>query len=236
MKNIRLALTFIILISINASAFSQYWDTGKIDRDFKWSFRMSQGEDSLGYSIIEIKKVGDQLLISEDAAVPGFSEDLFAYVDSKTLRPDSTIIVGRLSGFPVECKVKLTGNSVTGYSNFPKHPSKPTININIDLNEGVIFRAQSFFLSPFYKDLVVGKEFEYEQFNTMDGLVRNIKVKVTKAETVVLEGKGYEALKLEFSGGVAEQNVFIDKNSPRILKISFRDTPWIYELIESKSY
>ena len=196
---------------------------------------MSQGADSLGYSIVEIKKIGNQLLLSEDSAVPGFSEDLFAYMNGTSLLPDSTLVVGRLSGLPLECKVWRNGNHVNGYANFPKRPNTPALRIDQKLPDGTLFRAQSLFMSPFYQDLSIGKSWSYDQFSSMDGKLRKITAKAVSIENITLNGQTYEALRLELSGGVANQNLFIDTDKPRILKITFKDTPWIYELIESKS-
>ena len=228
-------LIFISLLS-SLSLKAQEWDPSKITRDIQWTFRMSQGADSLGFSRIEIKKIGEQLLLSEDAEVPGFSEDLFVYVNPKDLSTDSTLIVGRLSGFPVECKIVVTNGVAKGYANFPKHPSRPTVNVNFPITPTTKFRAQSFFFSPFYRDLTEGKSFSYDQFNAMDGQKRTIQAKVVGSEKVSIGDQIYDTFKLELSGGVAEQNIFIEKTNPRIVKMSFRDTPWKYEIIESQSF
>lgn len=210
---------------------AQDWDISKIQDLHQWTFRMSQGADSLGYSRWEIRRIGDQILLSEDSKVPSFGEDMFVYVNGKTLAPDSALITGRLSGFPIESKMHFSANGVKGYGNFPKHPSKPTFNLSKPLPEGTKTRLASFILTPFYKDLAVGKSFTYPQFSMIDGEVRTITANIVSKEMVDVKGEQVEAFKLELRGGMASQNIFIDPKRNRIVKITFEENAWVYELI-----
>lgn len=210
---------------------AQSWDSGKIENLHQWIFRMSRGADSLGYSRFEIRRIGQQILVSEDSRVPGFGEDMFLYLNGETLTSDSVLITGRLSGFPLENKLRWHGDSVSGYMNFPKSATKGTVSIKKGLPEGTKPRLASFVLSPFYKGLKEGMSFSYPQFSSMDGEVRTVSAKVVGSETVNIDGKSYETYRLELTGGVADQNIFIDKAKPRIVKISFKNIDWIYELI-----
>ena len=128
----------------------------------------------------------------------------------------------------------MDGNLVSGYANMPKHPSRPTQSLDKELPAGTKMRFSSFVLSPFYKDLKVGSSFSYPQFNSMDGQVRTIEAKVTADVTLEVLGETVQVLKLELSGGVAEQNVYIDPVKNRIVKIDFRNIDWVYELIADR--
>lgn len=229
---IRFLLVLILPISLlSASVQAQEWDIDKISDYHEWTFRMTRAGDSLGYTRWSIRRMGEQLLLSEESRVPSFSEDIFMYVNAASLQPDSALVTGRMSGYPIECKAHWQDGQVSGFANFPRHPSRPTINLGQALAPGTVTRFASFVLSPFYKALAVGDTFSYDQFNTTDGQVRTITATVTAIETVMVMGQSVEALKLELSGGVAAQNLFIDPKRSRIVKISFRDIDWIYELI-----
>ena len=223
----------VLMLFVFTMAHAQEWDVTQIGDLHRWTFRMSQGGDSLGYSVFEIRKLAGQLLINEDSHVPSFREDIFCYVNPESLKPDSVLVTGRMSGFPIECKVKWQDGKAVGYANFPKHPSNPTKPIKVNMPEGTKVRLMSFVLSPFYKDLKVGDKFTYAQFSSTDGQIRQITASVTGTETMEVQGEKVEALKLELSGGVAEQNIYIDPVGKRIVRISFRNNNWIYELISS---
>lgn len=210
---------------------AQEWEAEKIEGLYQWTFRMSRGGDSLGYSRFEIRRIGKQILVSEDSRVPGFSEDMFLYLNGETLQNDSILITGRLSGFPIETKFRWNGDLVSGYMNFPKSATRGTVPLSKTLPAGSKARLSSFVLSPFYEGLKEGMRFSYPQFSSMDGGVRTITATVTGIETVTIQGKSFETYKLELSGGVADQNIFIDKAQPRIVKITFKNIDWVYELI-----
>lgn len=224
-------LLMVFLCSFGPYCMGQEWDADKIESLHQWHFRMSRGADSLGYSRFEIRRIGEQILVSEDARVPGFYEDMFLYVNGQSLEADSVLISGRLSGYPIETKLRWFGSEVKGYMNFPKSAKRATVGLSKTLPEGTKTRLASFVLSPFYKDLKEGLTFSYPQFSGMDGEVRNVTATVAGSETVSIQGKSFETYRLELSGGVAEQNIFIDKAQPRIVKISFRNIDWVYELI-----
>ncbi|MCE7995481.1 MAG: hypothetical protein HEP71_26115 [Roseivirga sp.] len=231
MKNSIVYLLLAGSLFLSPLCSAQSWDVDKIENLHQWTFRMSRGADSLGYSRFEVRRIGKQILVSEDSRVPGFYEDMFLYLNGQTLAPDSVLITGRLSGYPIETKFRWNENVVKGYANFPKSAKKPTSSLTKELPENTKPRLASFVLSPFYKDLKEGMKFSYPQFSSMDGAVRTVTAHVVGSETVNLNGMEIEAYRLELSGGVAEQNVFIDKAQPRIVKISFRNIDWIYELI-----
>lgn len=227
-------ITYLLIagsLFISTLCSGQSWDADKIEELHQWTFRMSRGADSLGYSRFEVRRIGKQILVSEDSRVPGFYEDMFLYLNDQTLAPDSVLITGRLSGYPIETKFRWNNNEVKGYMNFPKSARKPTTSLTKSLPENTKPRLASFVLSPFYKGLKEGMKFSYPQFSSMDGAVRTVTAEVVGSEVVILNGKEIDAYRLELSGGVAEQNVFIDKAQPRIVKISFRNIDWIYELI-----
>lgn len=228
-KIVLLLLAFIFLHQNVAQG--QSWDTSKIENLHQWHFRMSRGADSLGYSRFEVRRIGKQILVSEDSRVPGFGEDMFLYLNGETLANDSILITGRLSGFPLENKLRWNGNTVKGYMNFPKSATRTTQPVSKVLPEGTLERLASFVLSPFYKDLKEGMAFSYPQFSSMDAQLRTITAKVVGSETVIIQGKSIDTYRLELAGGVADQNIFIDKAKPRIVKITFRNIDWIYELI-----
>ncbi|GEM_PF-5178208 len=228
-KAILLLVSCIFLL--HPSANGQSWDAGKIDNLHQWSFRMSRGGDSLGYSRFEVRRIGNQILVSEDSRVPGFGEDMFLYLNSETLANDSILITGRLSGFPLENKLRWYGDTVKGYMNFPKSAKRTTKSVSQALPAGTKERLASFVLSPFYKGLKEGMTFSYPQFSSMDGQLRTVTASVVGSETVTISGKSVEAYRLELTGGVADQNIFIDKAKPRIVKITFRNIDWVYELI-----
>lgn len=230
----RLSILLVGLVLTFHVTMAQEWDLSKIGDQHKWSFRMSKGGDSLGYSVWEIKKLGAQYVLMEDSHVPGFKEEIYFYANASNLEPDSVLITGKLNGFPIEVKARIQSNEVKGYANMPKHPSRPTVSLDQELPEGAKMRFISFVLSPFYKDLKVGMSFSYPQFNSMDGQVRTIEAKVTAEESIEVIGQMVKALKLELSGGVAEQNVYIDPVTTRIVKINFRNIDWVYELIADR--
>jgi len=228
-RGIVIATCLLVASSLSA----QDWDSSLIADEHQWTFRMSVNGDSVGYSIWGIKKMGEQYFLSEQSHVPNFKEDIFCYANAETLRPDSVLITGRLSGLPIECKAHWEDNQVTGYAHMPKRPGIPAISLTQTLPNDTKMRFMSFVLSPFYKDLAVGSTFTYPQFNSMDGKIQNINAKVTGTEKLEVMGETVEALKLELSGGAAEQNMYIDPKEHRIVRISFRNIPWVYELISN---
>ncbi|GAB5525590.1 MAG: hypothetical protein Roseis2KO_34620 [Roseivirga sp.] len=225
------SLLFCLGLFYSSFTCAQSWDSGKIENLHQWTFRMSRGADSLGYSRFEIRRIGKQILVSEDSRVPGFGEDMFLYLNGETLASDSVLITGRLSGFPIENKLRWHGDTVSGYMNFPKSATRGTVSLKKGLPAGTKARLASFVLSPFYKGLKEGMTFSYPQFSSMDGELRSVTAKVVGSENVTIDGKSYETHRLELTGGVVDQNIFIDKAKPRIVKISFKNIDWIYELI-----
>lgn len=228
MKKLILWLFFFM---ISGPVMGQDWDAEKIEGTHRWTFRMMLNGDSLGYSIWEIRKLGDQLLLSEDSHVPNFKEDIFCYVNPNSLQPDSVLVTGRMQGYPIECKSRWEDGRVTGFAQFPKHPSRSVVGISMQWTPDIKLRIMSFVLSPFYKNLEVGTSFSYPQFSSFDGQLKSIEAKVVAWETLEVLGKQVEVLKLELSGGDAEQNIYIDPEKKRIVRITFRDIAWVYELI-----
>lgn len=228
MKTIILSLGLLL---ISGPMMAQEWDAEEIENKHRWTFRMMLNGDSLGYSTWEIMKLGDQLLLTEDSHVPNFKEDIFCYVNPNTLQPDSVLVTGRMQGYPIECKSRWANGRVKGFAQFPKQPSRPVIPISEAWTTDTKLRFMSFVLSPFYKNLEVGTSFSYPQFSSTEGLVRTIDAKVTGKEILEVLGEPIEALKLELSGGAAEQNIYIDPLKKRIVRITFRDIGWVYELI-----
>ncbi|MEO1054738.1 MAG: hypothetical protein AAFX87_29165 [Bacteroidota bacterium] len=226
-------LLVLILNTVHVSAQSNYWDKNKI-RAGEWIYTMSQKGDSLGYTHLTIKDNGKQWLLIDDAKVPNFEETIFCYVNKKTLLPDSILMSGKMSGFPIDVQIAWKGNHVKGYADFPKHPSRPTVQIDTTLSEKVIPRVMSFYFLPFYQQLEAGYTTEYDQFNASDGLIRKIKLIIPSEESINVSGYDYNVYRVELTGGVAQQVIYVNREQPEIVKISFKDNDWVYELIEKK--
>ena len=71
----------------------------------------------------------------------------------------------------------------------------------------------------------------YQQFNPTDGKIRTITATWKKSESVEIDGKQYDTDLIELRGGVASQNVYVDTDESRILKITFEENNWTYELL-----
>ncbi len=229
MKNISL---FCLLSFFTFSLIGQsHWDEQQF-KEIKVTYRMSQNGDSVGFTSIHLYQNNQQWILHEIAEVPNLSEDIKLYVKLGPLSVDSVIIGGKMSGFPIECRANWDGLKVTGFSDFPRHPSRPTIHIDTTLEAEVIERATSFWLSPFYKELGSGFSKKYLQFNTMSGQINPITANWTSDESIEIDGKNYQTHRVELRGGVASQNVYYDTQTKQIIKIDFEENDWVYEMVK----
>lgn len=199
------------------------------------TYRMSQNGDSLGYSqiIIEIKK--NQIIVTENSEVnTSFSmiENMTSLVDKESLAMIGVSVSGKMNDKEFSCETNNQGGIISGTSNYSLLYSKNESRIDSLVNKPFIERLASLFLIPPAIDFSQSKQFSYQQYNANDCGFKEITVTKTGDFTVEGPRGKIETYKLEFSGGVAQQRLFISKGEKReIVRIEFENNNWVYELL-----
>ncbi len=193
-------------------------------------FRMSQGGDSLGFSAISILSTPDHIYLHEESVVPGFSEEMHVYAD-RDMVLDSVRITGSVQGQTIDCFTHHNSNRLQGHSTFPFMLEEDRRLIDTLAEQPFYERALSLFLLPMNLDYSQATQ-TYVQFNSVDGGLRKIQASFQPDSTVTVPAGTFDCFHLQLSGGVATQNLFIAKSERRIVKITFEETPWQYELLK----
>jgi hypothetical protein len=197
-------------------------------------FTMSSGGDSLGYSKITITRANNKWSVSEKAHVKSsfeLEEEMTTYLNDQ-LSWDSVFVKGAFNVTKAfQSFSKVSGKRLIAESNYNQLFGKEFTSLDTTLSSPVVERLSSLFLFPTLIDFSKKDHYQYWQFNPTDCEFRM--VTVTKASDEIIDTpKGeVETYRLEFSGGVAEQVLFISKTSPRkIVRIEFKDSDWVYTL------
>ena len=223
------SLTLCSLFSLFfLNAQSKIWDFRDFDSS-QFDMRISNKGDSLGYTTISLEKIKNQIILTEETVIPNFKETIISYTDLSAQKMDSVLITGKISDFPIDVTMKYELNRLYGSSNFPKHPKKEEIVIDTIVKDNIIERTSSFYFIPYVKDLSKNLSYQYSQFNPTDGVMRRIDFSIKDVVRVKIDNIEYDCYEIKLRGGVASQNIFIDIRTKNIMKITFEETPWVFE-------
>jgi len=234
--------SFIFLVSIffsNAQEKSINDFSFPIDRDQLKSqeliYRMSQNGDSLGYSKIKIEMNESAISIHEESKVSSsfkMTEEMSSFMNVKNLIFNNVNLKGVINNNKFEGTVKYFNRRLKGRSNYTLLNSNKEAKIDSIISIPFVERLASLFLFPPLIDFEVSKEYNYLQFNVNDCKFRSVIIKRTTSQTISGPRGVFDTYKLELTGGVAEQVLFISKEYPkRIVRIEFKNTKWVYELL-----
>lgn len=197
-------------------------------------FTMSSGGDSLGYSKITIAHANGQWTVNELAHVKSnfeLEEEMTTYLNDQ-LSWDSVFVKGAFNVTKAfQSFSSVSGRRLIAESNYNQLFGKEFTNLDTTLNASVVERLSSLFLFPTLIDFTKKDHYQYWQFNPTDCEFRQVTVTKTSDEIIDTSKGKVATFRLEFSGGVAQQVLFISKESPRkIVRIEFKDSDWVYTL------
>jgi hypothetical protein len=198
-------------------------------------YRMSQEGDSLGYSKVSIEVKRDQIVVSEVAEVKSsFSmvENMTTSIDKKQLSLIQVNVSGDMNGKGFTCETKNEGGTLSGTSDYSLLYSKNESTIDSLIDQPFIERLVSLFLIPPAIDFSESNQFNYQQYNANNCGFKEITVIKTGDFTIEGPSGKYDTYKLEFSGGMAQQRLYISKGKHRkIVRIEFANNNWVYDLL-----
>ena len=197
-------------------------------------YTMSSGGDSLGYSKITISHFNNQWTVSEKAHVKSsfeLEEEMTTYLNDQ-LNWDSVFVKGAFNVTKTfQSFSRVINRKITAESNYKHLVGKEFSRLDTIINLPVIERLTSLFLFPSLINFTKKDDYQYWQFNPTDCEFRMVTVTKTSDEIIDTSKGKVETYRLEFSGGVAEQVLFITKELPkRIVRIEFKDSDWVYTL------
>ncbi len=231
-----ISILFIAMIIVPALTLpvlgqSSIYDVSKVS-EYTLQMKMYNNGTAVGDLTISLKKNKGQWILKEETEVPNFTESISSYINAKTLQADSLSIEGTMSNFPIDIKMVWKEGSVKGSADFPKHPDKPTVHVDESWDKSKVLRTNSFYLLPFIKGFGKSLDTNYQQFNPTDGKTRSIHVKTEQLVDVKINDKTYSCYEIRLRGGIASQNIFIDKSTQEIIKMTFENSPWVFEKVE----
>jgi len=193
------------------------------------TYRMLINSDSMGYTKVDTEIKAEKIHLYEKTKIKSFEEVTHVYMD-KALTLDSVTIIGNANDKKIDCKSVTRQDSVIGYFGYPASIDNNVTDINTKINSNFLERTASLFIIPSNLDFNQ-KQTSVIQYNPTDGKFRDIIIKVEDVVSISVPAGVFKSYKITFTGGLAKQIFYVDKKSLKIVKITFQDNPWIYELL-----
>ncbi len=210
----------------SAEVFDQTLISQRINSEIL-TYRMKQGGDSAGVSVMthEVDQHSLRLYEAAKVMVGGslFDETIDSRYDFRTNKMESEEIVIDYNGKHTEMQADWS--------------AKNQIDVKIGVLDSTIVardhisRMMTLFLLPrlFYDS---GDALTYRQFNLMDLQFREITATIAGQVELSLPLVDCDCYRVELRGGVANQDLFINPVTHRIVRIEIPEMGWVYDLLK----
>lgn len=232
-------LVALAVVGFSTHALGQGSDSLRLDltqlRNGTLEFRMLYKDSVAGSSAFHTRRDADSLVLTETSVLARFGVDAVnvATIDAATLRPRAFRATGTMFGRPVDITAAFADGRVDGTSVFPRAGSAAGESMLLSAAiDGTTFeRSSVFFLAPALP-LHDGATNRFRWYNTYDGSIAEITMRVEGRESVVVPAGRFETWRVALEGGSPSQVLWITQSTPRhIVRIQVTGQPWVYELL-----
>ena len=195
-------------------------------------FLMYHGEDEVGSMTVTWSREGSTYVIHEHTVVPKMEieEDIHCELDGASFAMKSVTAKGPFAGHDVDVAIAWKGDTITGYTDFPRKSNNGKLVVDRKLDPGTFERTSLFFLVQGLP-LEEGFEAPIKVYSTFDDHVRDVTYKVTGTEEVTVPAGTFETYRLELLGGEPSQALFVTTDSPhKLVRLVVLESPWHYKL------
>jgi len=209
------------------------FDSKRIKEE-SYTYQMSYGAQKAGTAQYSYAKSNDTIKVTEHTVIDKMNIDatILAHMDSKNLSSKSMTMSGSM-GKPSVISVKFDGNHVSGASEMPRSSFKPQGKLAIERTLPANTYERTSILMAMH-GLALGDKAEHiNWYNAYDDELKSIAIKREGTETVTVPAGTFETDKISVTGGAPSQIYYVDRKSPKVVKIEVVGQPWIYELIQA---